>query len=160
MNVKAMKFATDVNPEPESMPASSGEACPVLPNHAQFADSAPMGARSLALTIVATIAVVFALQWAEKFFIPLLLGIIIAYTLNPLVVWMERVKIPRVMGTIDMMLAVLPGSGFVTISLDGQIQTILDQLPDAVSQLSVSLRNMRGGAAHHHAESASRGARD
>ena len=47
---------------------------PVSSNHAQLADSAPMGARSLALTIVATIAVVFALQCAEKFFIALLLG--------------------------------------------------------------------------------------
>lgn len=73
------------------------------------------------------------------------LGIIIAYTLNPLVVWMERAKIPRVIGTIIVMLSVLCGSTFVTISLRGQIQTILDQLPDAASQLSVSLRNMRGG---------------
>ncbi len=146
MNMKAMIPATDVNPEPESMPASSREACPVLPNYVQLADSAPMGARSLALTIVATIAVVFALQWAEKFFIPLLLGIIIAYTLNPLVVWMERVKIPRVVGTIIVMLAFLCGSAFVTISMRGQIQTILDQLPDAASQLSVSLRNIRGGS--------------
>lgn len=117
---------------------------PVSSNHAQLADSAPMGARSLALTIVATIAVVIALQGAEKFFIPLLLGIIIAYTLNPLVVWMERAKIPRVIGTIIVMLFVLCGSAFVTISLRGQIQTILDQLPDAAIQLSVSLRNMRG----------------
>jgi predicted PurR-regulated permease PerM len=140
-----MKPAADVNPELEIMPASPIEARPVSSNHAQLADSAPMGARSLALTIVATIAVVFALQWAEKFLIPLLLGIIIAYTLNPLVVWMERVKIPRVVGTIIVMLAFLCGSAFVTISLRGQMQTILDQLPDAASQLSVSLRNMGGG---------------
>ena len=88
---------------------------------------------------------VFALQWAEKFFIPLLLGIIIAYTLNPLVVWLERIKIPRVVGTSIVMLAVLCGSAFVTISLRGQIQTILDQLPEAASKLSVALLNMREG---------------
>ena len=74
MNGIAMKPAADVNPEPEIMLASPIEACPVLPNHAQLAERALMGARSLALTIVATIAVVFALQWAENFFIPLLLG--------------------------------------------------------------------------------------
>ena len=101
--------------------------------------------RSLALAIVTTIVVVFALQWAEKFFIPLLLGIIIAYTLNPLVVWLERMKIPRVVGTIIVMLAVLCGSAFVTISLRDQIQTILDQLPEAASKLSVALRSMREG---------------
>ena len=120
MNVKALKPAVDVNPEPEIMLASPIEACPVSSNHAQLADSALMGARSLALTIVATIAVVFALQGAEKFLIPLLLGIIIAYTLNPLVVWMERVKIPRVVGTIIVMLAFLCGSAFVTISRENE----------------------------------------
>jgi predicted PurR-regulated permease PerM len=89
--------------------------------------------------------VVFALQWAEKFFIPLLLGIIIAYTLNPLVVWLERMKIPRMVGTSLVMLAVLCGSAFVTISLRGQVQTILDQLPIAASKLSGALLSMRGG---------------
>jgi predicted PurR-regulated permease PerM len=101
--------------------------------------------RGLAVAIVTAVVVVFALQWAEKFFIPLLLGIIIAYTLNPLVVWLERIKIPRVVGTSIVMLVVLCGGAFVTISLRGQIQTILDQLPAAASKLSVALRGMREG---------------
>jgi predicted PurR-regulated permease PerM len=104
-----------------------------------------MDVRGLGLAIVTTVVVVFALQWAEKFFIPLLLGIIIAYTLNPLVVWLERMKIPRVVGASMVMLAVLCGSAFVTISLRGQIQTILDQLPEAASKLSIVLRSMREG---------------
>jgi predicted PurR-regulated permease PerM len=141
----AVKSVADVNPEPQSMPSSSADALPVLLNPGQLTDREPMGARSLALTIIATLAVIFALQWAESFFIPLLLGIIIAYTLNPIVVWLEKVKIPRVVGAIIVMLAVLGGSAFVTISLRDQIQTILDQLPEAASKLAVSLRSMRGG---------------
>ena len=145
----AVNPAADVNLEPQSIPANSVEACPPaestsLPDPDQLTDRVPMGAQRLALTIVTTIAVVFALQWAEKFFIPLLLGIIIAYTLNPFVVWLERVKIPRVVGTIIVMLAVLCGSAFVTISLRDQIQTILDQLPEAASKMAVSLRSVRG----------------
>lgn len=50
----------------------------------------PADAQSWLLIIVATIAIVFALEWAQRFFIPLLLGIVLAYTLNPLVVWLER----------------------------------------------------------------------
>ena len=97
------------------------------------------------MTIVTTVVVVFALQWAEKFFVPLLLGIFIAYTLNPLVVWLERIKIPRVVGTSMVMLAVLCGGAFVTISLRGQAQTILNQLPVAASKLSVALLSLREG---------------
>jgi predicted PurR-regulated permease PerM len=146
----AVKPAADVNPDPQCMPASSVGACPPierpsLPDPAHLIDRVSMDVRGLALAIVTTVVVVFALQWAEKFFIPLLLGIIIAYTLNPLVVWLERMKIPRVMGTSMVMLAILCGSAFVTISLRGQIQTILDQLPAAASKLSVALLSMREG---------------
>ncbi len=150
MNVIAVKPAADVTPEPQSMPDSSVGACPPierpsLPDLAHPTDRVSIDVRGLALAIVATVVVVFALQWAEKFFIPLLLGIIISYTLNPLVVWLERIRIPRVVGTSLVMLVVLGGSAFVTISLRGQIQTILDQLPAAASKLSVTLRSMREG---------------
>jgi len=139
-----------VNPEPQSMPVGSLGACPPigstsLPDPAHLTDRVSIDVRGLALAIVTTIVVVFALQWAEKFFIPLLLGIIIAYTLNPFVVWLERIKIPRVVGTSIVMLVVLCGGAFVTISLRGQIQTILDQLPAAASKLSVALSSMREG---------------
>jgi len=150
MDAIAEKPAADVNAEPQSMPASSVGGCPPrerpsLPDLAHLTGRLSMDVRGLAVAIVTTVVVVFALQAAEKFFIPLLLGIIIAYTLNPLVVWLERIKIPRVVGTSIVMLVVLCGGAFVTISLRGQIQTILDQLPAAANKLSVALRSMREG---------------
>jgi predicted PurR-regulated permease PerM len=146
----AVNPVADVSPEPQSMPAGSAEACtPIesvsLPVPAHLSDRVSIDMQALALAIVTAVVVVFALQWAEKFFIPLLLGIIIAHTLNPLVVWLERIKIPRVLGTSIVMLAVLCGGAFVTISLHGQIQTILDQLPKAASKLSGALLSMREG---------------
>jgi predicted PurR-regulated permease PerM len=150
MNGIAVNPTADANPEPQSMPAGSVGAClPIestsFPEPSHLTNRVSIDVRGLALAIVTTVVVVFALQWAEKFFIPLLLGIIIAYTLNPLVVWLERIKIPRVVGTSIVMLVVLCGGAFVTISLRGQIQTILDQLPAAASKLSVALRSMREG---------------
>src|SRR5687767_2058398 len=64
-------------------------------------------ARGLALGVLAALALVFALSWAQTFLVPLLLGIVIAYTLNPLVVWLEAIKIPRVAGTIIIMASVI-----------------------------------------------------
>lgn len=146
----AVNPAANGNSEPQRMPAGSVGACdPIestsLPDPAHLTDRVSMDLRGPALAIVTTVVVVFALHWAEKFFIPLLLGIIIAYTLNPLVVWLERIRIPRVVGTSLVMLVVLGGSAFVTISLRGQIQTILDQLPGAASKLSSALSSMREG---------------
>ena len=161
----AVNPAADVNLEPQSMPASSVGACPPiestsLPDPAHLTDRVSIDVRGLALAIVTTIVVVFALQWAEKFFIPLLLGIIIAYTLNPLVVWLERIKIPRVVGTSIVMLAVL---------VRKRICDDLAARPDTDHPRSVARSGQQivcrapqhaGGAAQHHAESPSRRARD
>ncbi|EEF23167.1 conserved hypothetical protein, partial [Ricinus communis] len=40
-----------------------------------------VNARGLTLGVIATVAFIFGLQWAKNFFVPLLLGIFIAYTL-------------------------------------------------------------------------------
>jgi predicted PurR-regulated permease PerM len=139
-----------MNPEPQSTTASSAEerspAQTTSPPHLpSLTVRMAVNARGLALAILSTVAVVFALQWAQKFFIPFLLGIIIAYTLNPLVVWLERIKIPRVVGTSLVMVAILCAGAFTTISLRGQVQTILEQLPEAASKVSAALISMRKG---------------
>ena len=102
----------------------------------------PADSRSLAEVIVAVVASIFALYWAQRFFIPLFLGIILAYTLNPLVTWMERIKIPRLVGTTIVMVTLLFGVALGTLSLRGQVERILDQVPDAAGKLSVVLKDM------------------
>jgi len=81
----------------------------------------PPNAPRLALTILATTAVVVALEWAQGFLIPVLIGILLAYTLNPLVVWLERIKTPRPAAASLVMLAVVGGLVFGTYSLRGQM---------------------------------------
>ncbi len=102
-------------------------------------------AQGLALIVLSTIAVVFALEWAQSFFIPLLLGILLAYTLNPLVVWLEWIKIYRVIGASLVIVAVVCTLVFGAYSLRGQIQTIIEQLPEAADQLSRNLARMGEG---------------
>ncbi|MDD3814603.1 MAG: AI-2E family transporter [Desulfocapsaceae bacterium] len=102
----------------------------------------PVDARGLALGVLATIALVFALEWMQTFFVPLLLGIFLSYTLTPLVVWLERIKIPRVLGTSLVMMAVVCALVLGTYSLRGQMQTILVQLPEAASKLSAGFASM------------------
>jgi predicted PurR-regulated permease PerM len=102
----------------------------------------PADSRSLAEVIVAVVATIFALYWAQRFFIPLFLGIVLAYTLNPLVTWMERIKIPRLVGTTIVMVTLLFGIALGTLSLRGQVERILDQVPDAAGKLSGVLKDM------------------
>lgn len=103
----------------------------------------PVDARGLALGILATIALVFALDWTQRFFVPLLFGIFLAYTLNPLVVWLERIRIPRVLASGVVMAAVVCVLTLGAYSLRGQMQTILTQLPEAANKLSAQFISMR-----------------
>ncbi|MBB5213463.1 AI-2E family transporter [Parapusillimonas granuli] len=98
-----------------------------------------------ALTILAVLAFVFALQWARDFFIPLVFGILIAYTLNPVVIWLERLRLPRALASAVVMLALLGSSTLVASSVYNEAQAIMDELPIATYKLTSALRRLDDG---------------
>jgi predicted PurR-regulated permease PerM len=118
-------------------------AVPISETAQGFTVHVPVDARGLALGILAAVALVFALDWMQKFFVPLLLGIFLAYTLNPLVVWSERIRIPRVLGASMVMMTVVCALVLGTYSLRGEMQTILTQVPEAANKLSAGFASMR-----------------
>jgi len=144
--------AASVKPEAQSG-AESRDAEPFATPATVASDATPTtvhvgtDTRGLALAILATVAVVFALEWAQSFIISMLLGILFAYTLNPLVEWLEQIRVPRVAGTVVVMVGVVCALVLGTYSLRGQMQTILDQVPEAVSKLSAGLATLRKGEA-------------
>lgn len=105
----------------------------------------PIPTQNIALTLLAFFATIFVLSWAQTFVISLLLGILFAYTLNPLVSWLEYIKIPRVIGASMVMLTVISMILFGTYALRGEMQTIVDQLPKAASKLSSAASQWRVG---------------
>ena len=90
-------------PDQRTAPAATEPVVPVV--------RMSVDARGLALAVLAVIAVVFALDWAQTFVISLLLGILIAYALNPLVVWLERIRVPRTVASLIVMLGVMGSLG-------------------------------------------------
>ena len=125
----------------EAQPASAIAAAPVDFPSSQM----PVDARGLALAILAALAVVFALSWAQAFLVPLLLGIVISYTLSPLVAWLEAIRIPRLAGTVIVMGGVIAAAALCTYSLRGQMQTIIEQLPAAATKFANGIARMRIG---------------
>jgi len=105
----------------------------------------PVNARGVALTIIATVAFVFALSVAQAFFIPLLFGIFIAYTLNPLVVWLERIRIPRWLGTSVVILAIVCSAAFTVNNLRDEFNSILVSLPTATQKLARAVKSLQRG---------------
>ncbi len=99
-------------------------------------------ARGVSLGILATVALVYALDWAQSFVISLLLGILFAYALNPLVVWLERIKMPRALSASVVMAAVISALLLGSYGLRGQVQTILTQIPETAGKISAGLVSM------------------
>ncbi|USX29674.1 AI-2E family transporter [Oxalobacteraceae bacterium OTU3CINTB1] len=95
-----------------------------------------VNARGLALGIIATVAFIYALQWSRGFLVPLLLGILISYTLSPLMGWLERRRIPRIVGATLITVAMVGGSAMVVDKLHGQFESIVEELPSAGHKLS------------------------
>jgi len=146
----AMPAASNPSPEPAAAPGDAARA----ETRAAGDDIAlhigglrmplHVNARGLSLGILATIAFVFALQWAQKFFVPLLLGILIAYTLNPVVRWLERWHIRRIIGA-TLVTALIVGAMAGTLyRLQGEFFNILDELPTLTTKVTRILTNTTG----------------
>ncbi|KFI06426.1 permease [Massilia sp. BSC265] len=103
-----------------------------------------VNARGLSLGILATIATLFALQWAQKFFVPLLLGIFIAYTLNPVVRWLERWHVKRVIGATLVTALIMGALGGTLYRLQGEFFNIIDELPSLTTKVTKILTNSTG----------------
>ncbi|MGO9039642.1 MAG: AI-2E family transporter [Steroidobacteraceae bacterium] len=123
------------------VPAAAETSLVTLP-----ASRPAVDARGLALGVLAALASVYALWWARAFAIPLLLGIVISYTLYPLVAWLVAIRIPRVVGTAIVMAGMMSALAFSMYSLRGQMQTIIGQLPEAATKLSAGLAGMQIGS--------------
>jgi predicted PurR-regulated permease PerM len=103
-------------------------------------------ARGLALGTIATVAFLYALQWGKNFLVPLLLGIFIAYTLNPLVNWLERIRVKRIIGATLVTGAIFGGSVVVIDKVHGEFQNIVEELPTITHKLSRLLASTTGSS--------------
>lgn len=106
--------------------------------------SNPIQVKNLALVIITTIAVIFALDWAQSFIITMLLGVLLAYALNPLVNKLEHIKINRFIGSTMVILALISSIAFGGYALRGQVQSIISTLPEAATKFTSGFAVKRG----------------
>jgi predicted PurR-regulated permease PerM len=101
---------------------------------------------SVAVGILAGIAIVAALYQARAFFIPLLLGILASYMLHPIVDWLRARHVPRPIAA-ALVLALLVGSlSWIISSLSDDAAATIEKLPDAARQLRQNLSDARTSA--------------
>ena len=104
-------------------------------------------ARGLALGVIACVALLYALQWARPFLVPLLLGILISYTLNPVLCWLAARHIARPLGATLLILAILGGGVLVVERVHGEFQAIVEAVPETSHKLARLLSERVGQGA-------------
>jgi predicted PurR-regulated permease PerM len=99
---------------------------------------------SAGLRILTILGIMFALNWAQSFMITIMLGILLSYTLNPLVERLQRIHIPRAIGATIVIAAMFCGLVFAGYSLGGQANSIITKLPEAINKLSNQMISQTG----------------
>jgi predicted PurR-regulated permease PerM len=100
----------------------------------------PTDPRTVTLIVLATIAVVVMLQYAQSILIPLVLGILIAYALEPFVTWLARIKMPRSLGAAVVLVLLVGGLGAAAYSLSDEVMQIVGQVPQAAQRIQQRVR--------------------
>jgi predicted PurR-regulated permease PerM len=95
--------------------------------------------RSVSLAVLAVLAVIFMLHWARAVFIPLLLGLMISYTLSPAVDRMQKWHLPRAIGAAILLLAIVWGIGATAYSLRDDAAELIEILPDAAVKIRLAM---------------------
>jgi predicted PurR-regulated permease PerM len=99
-----------------------------------------------AYTLLIIGTVIMLLQFMQPVLIPLVLGALLFYALDPAVDWLERHHLPRAIGAASMLLIVLAACGALAYSLQNQAMTVVDELPTGARKLAASLRRTQGSA--------------
>ena len=109
----------------------------------QFKQSTAVHVQSVALTIIALLALVLVLQYAQAMIIPIVLGVLISHALEPMVAWFERRRIPRALSAGVILLTLVGSGGWVLYGLRTQASAIIEQLPTAARRLRQTLEHDR-----------------
>ena len=106
---------------------------------------AHLNVRSVALTVIAVAVGMYALQWAQEVFIPIVLSVLVSYALEPVVLWFMRLRLPRMVASAVVVTLLSGALGYTAYSLSDDAAAIVAQLPAAATKLRVALRR-EGGA--------------
>jgi hypothetical protein len=116
-----------------SQPASALAALPA-------AASTPMPRlSSVPVLVIALVLGILALRLAQDFLVPLVLGLLIAYALDPIVRTMHRLGVPRWLGAAAIVAGLVLALGGVVYALGDRVTTAINQLPEATGRLRRSV---------------------
>jgi predicted PurR-regulated permease PerM len=93
--------------------------------------SVPVDVRSAALTVMAALAIILMLQYAQAMIIPVVLAVLISYALEPIVSRLARAHVPRPLGAAIVLLLLVAAMCTLLYALRSEAHAIIEELPQA-----------------------------
>lgn len=100
----------------------------------------PVDIRHVALSLGATVAVIWLLKNTQDVLIPFVVSGVLFYALDPFVDRLERWRVPRALGALAMLLMVVASIGATGYYLSDQFMSVVEQVPSSVRKLRDDLR--------------------
>src|SRR5438132_6250137 len=101
--------------------------------------------RNAALWVLAVLGIVFFLQQAKDVLVPIVFSVLLAYALRPLVIRCSRWRIPCALSAGILLTAAVGLVSLSIYSLDTQLTTIVNGLPEAAQNIRQLIREeLRG----------------
>ena len=104
----------------------------------------PIQVRNIAFVLVSIAIVVLLLQFMQPVLLPLVLGALLFYALDPAVDRLQKLHVPRALGAALMLFVVVTSCGVLAYTLQGQAVRVIDQLPVGARKLAATLRTAPG----------------
>lgn len=130
---------------PHLAPTGAATDAAAAPAEPPRAPAPAVDLRSGSLLLLAILAAVYTLHWARAVFIPLMLGVMLSVALSPVVDWMERWRLPRVLGAALLVFGALTGAVVSMYALADDAAALIETLPEAAQKVRESLEVRQGG---------------
>ena len=105
--------------------------------------SQPVDVRSLALTGVLFLLIVYSLKFASVFLIPVVLALLLNFLFGSVIRGLVRLHVPAPLGAALVLLVMLGSLGFGAYQLASPLSDWMAQLPETARQLERKLQNIK-----------------
>jgi predicted PurR-regulated permease PerM len=106
-------------------------------------DRAALNLRTSSMVVLAIATIILLLQYAQSVFIPIVLGILISYMLDPLVDGLEQVRLPRAIGATVAIALFISAIGTGVYTLSDEAMAIVSNVPEAAQRIRERVRAHR-----------------